>query len=430
MSVAPARFESGTSTFQLVDTATLSLTLSRLLGPDRSLCDFTFLVGAQWERFPAVRAVVAAHSSPLKSMLFDENFDRRLDVLQVPEWSPEAFRAMLGYMHSGVVEANALVVPEVLQLADYFQLDGLKTHCRNFLSANLTSENAAVVLGIATQLGDQELHDACREFCLTHAEQVFNAGGFVALRQLELVDLLGDEDLNADEWCVYQAAIKWLDRPGVPDRAADELLSCVRLPLLTGEQLRAVREDGRVSEKLLLDATLCKLVGEPLPERSSAFAFDECAKGHSVRLSRDRKTASFDNSACALGNRAVKTSGQVYWEVLVLSGTNVYVGIAHRDTINLDTNMGMGKGIAFRGMWNGEPDAWIDSTRRAYGRPVQHGDRVGVLVDIPAHRISFYLNGEHLGVAFDSLSQSLVYWPCVGCQNGELRLLSGPRKKP
>mmetsp|Transcript_69236 Transcript_69236/g.135897 ORF Transcript_69236/g.135897 Transcript_69236/m.135897 type:complete len:91 (+) Transcript_69236:1-273(+) len=90
--------------------------------------------------------------------------------------------------------------------------------------------------------------------------------------------------------------------------------------------------------------------------------------------------------------------------------------------------MGSGGGIAFRGI--GGNEKWKECSHFEYGRRLSRGDRVGVLVDLPARSISFYLNGEPLGVAFKDLDPSKRYWPCVSNNAGEMRLVPSPRLPP
>lgn len=456
--------------------------LKRLLNEDKELCDFTFVVGEQRERLPAVRAVVAVRSAPLRAMLFDDKFRLCERELELPLWTPSAFAHFLEFLHAGTADVDAGTVLELMQLADFFQIDELKTHCKAFLAENLSAETVATLLVEAVRFNDEQLRSKCKEFFLANARVALQSPAFCSLPEDILVELLGDNALNADEWGVYQAVKLWagaqqrqrrlLEHSGSATRcpieaggasaeeeavlaaaAGDDLamasgpsarnaeaaelaagpLLCVRLGQLTVEQLQAVRADGLVSEAPLLDAALNKLDGREAPEGRRrtvcfTFRFDSAAKGDGVTLTEDRQMATFGKDNCVLGDNLLPDFGQAYWEVVVSSGTNAYVGIARRERIDVQRNMGSGGGIAFRGI--GGNEKWKECSHFEYGRRLQRGDRVGVLVDIPARTVSFYMNGEPLGVAFDNLDPGKRYWPCVSNNAGEMRLVASPKLPP
>lgn len=77
---------------------------------------------------------------------------------------------------------------------------------------------------------------------------------------------------------------------------------------------------------------------------------------------------------------------------------------------------------------------------RAYGQPWVVGDVIGCCIDLQAGEISFYRNGESLGVAFDGVRRSsggggaeLSYYPAISLSEGErcdLNFGSRPFKYP
>lgn len=409
-------------------------------------------------------------------MLFNEKFQLCEGELELPSWTPKAFSHLLEFLHCGAADVECGTVLELMQLADYFQVDELKAHCKGFLSENLSAETVATLLAEAVRFNDDQLRAKCKEFFLANARVALQSSAFCDLPEEILMELLSDNALNLDEWGVYQAVKLWAsahqrqphrlkcgglfsarscaseadeDEAAMVAAAADETflapppqpthllaagpLRCVRLGQLSVDQLRAVRADGLVPESLLLDAALSKLDNRDTPagRRSTvsfSFRFDNQAKGDGVTLTEDRQMATFVKDNCVLGDQLLPDFGQAYWEVLVSSGTNAYVGIARRERVDLQRNMGSGGGIAFRGI--GGNEKWKECSHFDYGRRLQRGDRVGVLVDLPARSVSFYLNGEPLGVAFDNLDPMKRYWPCVSNNAGEMRLVPSPRLPP
>jgi len=300
---------------------------------------------------------------------------------------------------------------------------------------------------------------------MVNARYAFESPAFGALPEPLLIELLSDDKLNVDEWSVYQAIKSWIEAQpkqrqrqgtfpapgdagvGAPDTQGEAQassitslasampgpLQCVRLGQLCNDELRQVRNDGLISKDAMLDALFNKLDGhEPTDGRRRTvclfFRFDASLRGEGVRLDEDGKVATFAKDNCVLGDQVIPGCGQVYWEVIVSSGTNAYVGIARKERIDVHRNMGSGGGIAFRGI--GGNEKWKECSHFEYGRRIGRGDVVGVLVDLPARSIAFYLNGEPLGVAFDNLDNSKQYWPCFSNNAGEMRLTQSPKLPP
>jgi len=412
------------------DEVAVCTAMQRLLGPDRELCDFTFIVGEGKERLPAVRSVVAVRSAPLRAMLFDDKFKHCKQELELSQWSPRAFNHMLEFLHCGATNVDAGTVLELLQLADFFQINELKVHCKAFLAEKLSIDTVATLLVEAGRFNEEQLRDRCKDFFLASARVVFRTEAFRALPEEVLCEVLTEDDLIAEEWEVYQAVKVWAEAQENPKQAALVPLRCVRLELLSGEQLRLVLADGLMPEGALLDAALDKLDCKETPKKRRntmcfLFCFDQSTKGNDVQLSDDRQCATFGRDCCVLGDRPLPEFCRAYWEVVIPSGSNPYVGVAHRERINVEQNMGMGGGIAFRCISTNQK--WNEGSYRYFGRTGSLGDHVGVLVDLPARLISFYLNGEPLGVAFDDLDPSKQYWPCVSHSYGDIRLVPDPR---
>uniref|UniRef100_M4C065 B30.2/SPRY domain-containing protein n=1 Tax=Hyaloperonospora arabidopsidis (strain Emoy2) TaxID=559515 RepID=M4C065_HYAAE len=103
------------------------------------------------------------------------------------------------------------------------------------------------------------------------------------------------------------------------------------------------------------------------------------------------------------------TCGIKYWEVQLGSvhgGDGVFVGVARED-LALDTSL-----FASRGSCWGLACATGHKFHTAieyYADPCKDGDVVGVLLDMESGRLSFYVNGRNLGVAFTGVQVKRLY---------------------
>lgn len=144
------------------------------------------------------------------------------------------------------------------------------------------------------------------------------------------------------------------------------------------------------------------------------FVWDAVAKSECVSLSDDKRTAYFfDNpftiSRGTAGVRADRAAGAgvTYFEVLVkepLYGTAVMIGFGNANVrlhyenfeyVFLVGNDQNAWGLCHKGL------VWHNNRSKAYCEAFfDKGHRIGALLNTYDRTISFFLNGQHLGVAF------------------------------
>lgn len=134
----------------------------------------------------------------------------------------------------------------------------------------------------------------------------------------------------------------------------------------------------------------------------------KCADTLLVQDSCSRAVQVAKGYGAVLGTGAV-TCGVKYWEVQLeraREGDGVFVGVADED-VALDTHL-----FATRGVVWGFACATGHKFHTAieyYGEPCNDGDVVGVLLDMESNRLSFYVNGRTLGVAFTGIPSTRLY---------------------
>jgi speckle-type POZ protein len=148
----------------------IGLHLGRLL--DRTVgTDVTFLVGG--EAFPAHRAVLAARSPVFEAQLLGAMADARVPSITVQDMEPAAFRALLQYMYTDSLPADAelgdsdslvAMMQHLVAAADRYALDRLKTMCSLKLTENVSADTVGSILVCAETYGCPELKKRCLDF--------------------------------------------------------------------------------------------------------------------------------------------------------------------------------------------------------------------------------------------------------------------------
>ncbi|XP_053472436.1 SPRY domain-containing SOCS box protein 3 isoform X3 [Ictalurus furcatus] len=138
-----------------------------------------------------------------------------------------------------------------------------------------------------------------------------------------------------------------------------------------------------------------------------------------------------EGTAAVRGNEVTGfTHGEHYWEIEFLEppyGTSVMVGVgtqnallhaADRQFINLIGMDAEGWGLSYKGI------LWHNGKSKKYTEPFYEINTViGVLLDCSAGTLTFYRNGENLGLAFSDLNHvSGALYPMVSSTTPETEL--------
>lgn len=198
------------------------------------------------------------------------------------------------------------------------------------------------------------------------------------------------------------------------------------LTSLGEDMVAAVRRRLEVPDELAITLVQTNSVGrhEIKPDKK----IGDCTVGtgplHPV-LVLQTPVMRFDRSQCALGVRleerdtvALQTApgfgsvlggceisrGVKYWEVKLTAscgGDGVFVGVAAVE------DQAIGSNSLSRGLFWGFSCATghkVHDSIDAYANPCKDGDVVGALLDLDYGRLSFYVNGRYIGVAFTGVN--------------------------
>ncbi|CRK94190.1 CLUMA_CG007706, isoform A [Clunio marinus] len=233
------------------------------------LCDVTFLVGETREPVCAVKAILAARSRIFHKLLYqqqaspqrknqpnpppvrenklrlflkrssepllnlqNESQKRTLvsqptlmptiyepgcqthQTLIIEEFEPDVFRQMIEYIHTGSVTLQPRTLLGVMNAADYYGLEELKRACNGFVQQGcITVDTVCALLSSA----ERYIHFKCTkslvqrvlEFVDEHGTEVLNLGSFTLLPQHVVRLILAREELRAEEFTKFQAALMW-----------------------------------------------------------------------------------------------------------------------------------------------------------------------------------------------------------------------------
>ena len=229
------------------------------------LCDVVLIV--EGERIPAHRVILASLSDYFRAMFTGEMAESRLREIVINEIDARSMRALVDYAYTAIVELTEENVQNLLPAASVLHFEEVKEACSLFLLRKLDADNCLGFKGFAEVHGCNQLRSAATVYSSYHFSQVRKREEFLTLPLDEIKDFLSSDQLNiGEEYEVFEAAMAWLSHDGERMQHLYEILSLVRLPLLSAEQLlKMVGQSPLVKAnplcvELLMEAVQCHLL--------------------------------------------------------------------------------------------------------------------------------------------------------------------------
>lgn len=143
--------------------------------------------------------------------------------------------------------------------ASFLGLHDVKTACSEFLQSRFHPQNVLGIRCFADMLSCTQLLEQSNKYIRLYFEDVSQSDEFLNLSFDELREIIAHDDLNINsEREAFDAIIRWLKHDSeFRKNNLPELLSQVRLPLLTPEYLI----DHVAKEELIRTSHQCRCVG-------------------------------------------------------------------------------------------------------------------------------------------------------------------------
>lgn len=172
---------------------TLSQDLRRMLN-NSTRSDVTFVV--EGRALFAHSCILVARCEPLEKMLDGRMKDGSQPEIVIPEYSYDAFAALMEFLYTDQVAALASLdltadfALELHALADQYLVTRLRSACENALLQILSVENVVVIMESAHFRSAFTLKKRCLSFIMDHFARVIATQAFVGLPQELLQEVL------------------------------------------------------------------------------------------------------------------------------------------------------------------------------------------------------------------------------------------------
>lgn len=212
------------------------------------------------EGIPAHKLILAARSEYFRAQFyggFREEKQNEVYLLDVA--SPASFKLLLRYIYTGqlaISSSQEEIVLDILGLAHKYMLNDLEEAISNHLRNSLSISNACLYYDTSIIFQLPILARECKSFIDKNALNILQHESFYSLSASSLKEMLSRDSFCAQEVDIYKAVLEWIKRnPSASKEAVNNVLSCVRLSLLSIEDiLTVVRPSNLLDANTILDA--------------------------------------------------------------------------------------------------------------------------------------------------------------------------------
>lgn len=177
---------------------------------NETLSDVRFLVGRvdQQQTIPAHKLVLSAGSAVFDAM-FNGTLATSSAEIEVPDVESSAFLAVLLFLYTDEIQIDPETVMTTLYTAKKYAVSPLEKHCVDFLRANLTCDNAFLLLTQARLFDEPQLASVCLDTIDIFTTDALNADGFTDIDIDTLMVVLERDTLRVRESKIFQAVLRY-----------------------------------------------------------------------------------------------------------------------------------------------------------------------------------------------------------------------------
>lgn len=228
---------STSSAFSVDNTVSSETTKNMFL--NECFADFQFFFNEDGVRkeIPAHKAVLAAASDVFASMLNGQwKEDNEVEIVDA---SFDAFMEFLQFLYLPKVNISAENVPEVIYLANKYNLSKCKELCESKIIQKLTLEDVCANLDLALLYDLSNLKDCCLKIISKETSKILATDGFLCTSEHSLKSILALGAIDCDEMEMFDASLKWAKHACETKKKDPSIIASIREEL--GDSLHAIR---------------------------------------------------------------------------------------------------------------------------------------------------------------------------------------------
>ncbi|XP_066295436.1 kelch-like protein 24 isoform X2 [Branchiostoma lanceolatum] len=201
------------------------------LRSDNQLVDVTLCVSGK--EIPCHRNVLATCSEYFRAMFCNGHRESEEHKVTIHEVDSNAMQLLVDYAYTSkvtITEGNAV---NLLEAANFFQIQPVRDACVTFISKNLSAKDCLQMLQVGNMLSCPDLEKKASFWAMEEFEAVCKMPGFLSISKEHLITLVSSDNLIASEETVYTAVMAWINHDTRKrKKEMRELMELVRFPFM------------------------------------------------------------------------------------------------------------------------------------------------------------------------------------------------------
>ena len=201
------------------------------------LCDYT--ITAEGCSMRVHRAVMVACSDYFRALLSSEMRESLEMSVELKGLTATGLQSVVNFAYTGKIDLSLENLEEVLAAATHLQISQAVELCCKFIARAITVDNCTDILNLAELYSLMPTREVGRNFILNNFELFSKSEQYEKLNCNQLASMLAENSLKVvSEYVLFELVLKWINQdPPEREQYVSRLMSQIRLPLLSGEEL-------------------------------------------------------------------------------------------------------------------------------------------------------------------------------------------------
>ena len=235
----------------LLRTAAFSSMLGQeleILRKDNNFTDFT--LKSQDKVIECHRVIIAAISPVLKAMLKSQMKETTEKQIELNNISPQALDILVQYIYTGETRIPKGTLMDVIEAADFLQMDELKQMCLEQASPVIQPNNVISWFKLSDKMNLSELLSQCSKILTSQLDEIKAGQEFLELSISELSKYFSEATINdADPDDLVGASFDWVNAD--PEERGDVLEDLLNTVPMEKCSVQCLKEEKEKHESLL-----------------------------------------------------------------------------------------------------------------------------------------------------------------------------------
>ena len=182
---------------------------------------------------------MVACSDYFRAMLTSNMRECHENMVHLQGLSSSGLQSMVNFAYTGQLQLCFSSLEETLAAASHLQISEAVELCCQYMEIAIQHDNCIDILNLTELYSLDEANVKARNYILKNFDYLCEEEQYFKFSHNQMLSLLRDNGLNVtSEFGLFNFVIKWIQhKEEVREDHIAELMSCVRLPLLSGEEL-------------------------------------------------------------------------------------------------------------------------------------------------------------------------------------------------